>query len=50
MFMTLFSSGIYLTTSNSQGTDVTISTTTVGYYSLVITDAKLCRFCCRFIW
>ena len=32
--------GIYLTTSNSQGTDVTISTTTVGYYSLVITDAN----------
>ena len=35
-------SGIYLTTSNSQGTDVTISTTTVGYYSLVITDANGC--------
>ena len=35
-------SGIYLTTSNSQGTDVTISTTIVGYYSLVITDDNGC--------
>ena len=33
-------SGLYLTTSNSQGSDVTISTTNVGYYSLVITDAN----------
>ena len=35
-------SGLYLTTSNSQGSDVTISTTNVGYYSLVITDANGC--------